>query len=80
MTQMQTTYDVKVYTQPGCMRCKSAMKYLDRLGKSYNVINIDEDSDAKEYVKSQGFITLPVIQIEDGTVFSGFRPDMLKKY
>lgn len=69
---------IKVYSKPNCMQCKFTKEYLDNNNKKYESIDVLEDEQAFEYIKSLGFQSLPVVECEDDT-FSGFRPDLLAK-
>lgn len=40
-----------VYGKPGCVFCTRAKRLLDRMNLDYNYINIDEDSQARFFVK-----------------------------
>ncbi len=50
---------------------------LEGEGLEFQAINIEEDNNALEYIKSMGFQAAPVIVAEGVTPFSGFRPDKL---
>lgn len=69
---------IKVYSKPNCMQCKFTKEYLDNNNKKYESIDVLEDEQAFEYIKSLGFQSLPVVEHEDDS-FSGFRPDLLAK-
>lgn len=69
---------ITVYSKNNCMQCKMTKKFLDQNGASYKVINIDEQPEQVEYVKSLGFASAPVIESGD-IVFSGFQPAKLKE-
>lgn len=63
-----------VYSAPGCSRCTTTIKALERKGISYEVRSAE---DSKEELKSMGFQSLPVVIPDKGEPFSGFRPDRL---
>ena len=50
----------------------------DREGADFEEINIDEQPEKIDYVKSLGFTAAPVIEAGD-IVFSGFQPTKLKE-
>lgn len=77
---------VTVYsTGPTCQRCTLTKKHLTRLGVDFTEVRIDEDTDAAEALKAQGFTTAPVVHYNlpdaDGpgaeVWFDGYRPDSL---
>ncbi|KHD44446.1 glutaredoxin-like protein NrdH [Streptococcus hongkongensis] len=69
---------ITIYSKNNCMQCKMTKKFLDQNGATYQEINIDEQPDKVDYVKSLGFASAPVIERGD-TVFSGFQPTKLKE-
>lgn len=68
---------ITVYSKNNCMQCKMTKKFLEQNGADYQEINIDEQPEKIEYVKSLGFAAAPVIESGE-TVFSGFQPAKLK--
>ena len=52
-------------------------KFLDQHNVAYTEINLDEQPEYIEHVKSLGFSAAPVIETEN-EVFSGFQPTKLK--
>ena len=72
---------VTVYTQKDCPQCMMTKKYMDALNIEYETIDVTNNEEAREYVKSLGFQTLPVVVVESGEAWFGFRPeniDLLK--
>lgn len=53
-------------------------KFLEQHGADFQEINIDEELDKVDYVKSLGFTSAPVIEAGQ-IVFSGFQPAKLKE-
>lgn len=54
---------------------------MDALDIEYKTIDVADNEEAREYVKSLGFQTLPVVVVENGEAWFGFRPeniDLLK--
>jgi glutaredoxin-like protein NrdH len=68
---------VTVYTKPACVQCTATYKALDRAGVDYTVVDISEDSDARDYVLALGYLQAPVV-VAEGAHWSGFRPDRIK--
>mgnify|MGYP000419335945 FL=1 len=69
---------VTVYSKNNCMQCKMVKKWLSEHEIAFDEINIDEQPEKIDYVKSLGFTAAPVIEAGD-IVFSGFQPAKLKE-
>lgn len=67
---------VKVFSKPGCVQCTATIRSLDKKGIAYAVIDLTEDPNALEHVKSLGHLQAPVVET-DSTSWSGFRPDLI---
>lgn len=68
---------VTLYTKPACVQCTATRKALDKNGLEYDVVDISEDPDARDYVMSLGYLQAPVV-IAGEQHWSGFRPDRIK--
>ncbi len=64
---------VTVYTKSGCVQCNATYRKLDATGIEYTVINVEEDADALEYIKSLGHLQAPVV-VAGEDHWSGFNP------
>ena len=63
-----------VYSMNGCASCVAATNMLDSKGVRYEVVKIDEDFEAWEFLKAEGHRSMP--QIYDGKklfVVGGFQ-------
>lgn len=69
---------ITVYSKNNCMQCNMTKKFLEKAGADFEEINIDEQPEKIDYVKSLGFTAAPVIEAGD-LVFSGFQPAKLKE-
>lgn len=69
---------VTVYTKPACVQCNATYRALDRAGIDYNIIDITEDTQARDYVMSLGYLQAPVV-VAGEAHWSGFRPDRIKE-
>ena len=67
---------ITVYTKPACVQCKATYRALDKAGIEYNIIDIAEDADARDYVMALGYLQAPVVVAGDSH-WSGFRPDRI---
>ncbi|MFV8062938.1 glutaredoxin-like protein NrdH [Streptococcus pluranimalium] len=70
--------NITIFSKNNCMQCKMTKKFLEKEGAEFVEINIDEQPEQVEYVKSLGFASAPIIQSGD-MVFSGFQPAKLKE-
>lgn len=68
---------VTVYTKPACVQCNATYKALDKQGIEYKIIDITEDSEARDYVMALGYLQAPVV-VTSNDHWSGFRPDRIK--
>ncbi|HFU4205813.1 TPA: glutaredoxin-like protein NrdH [Streptococcus suis] len=68
---------VTIYSKNNCVQCKMSKKFLDEHNVAYKEINLDEQPEFIDHVKSLGFSAAPVIETEN-EVFSGFQPTKLK--
>lgn len=66
-----------VYTKPNCQQCNMTKKQFDKQGVAYEVIDISEDHDARDYVLSLGHLSAPVV-VAGNESWSGYRPDRIQ--
>jgi len=52
---------LSVYTKANCPFCDQAKMLLESRGISYNTINVEKDSEAKEFLLEQGLRSVPQI-------------------
>ena len=68
---------ITVYTKPACVQCNATYKALDKAGLEYELVDISEDADARDYVMALGYLQAPVVVVGDAH-WSGYRPDRIK--
>lgn len=68
---------VTVYTKPSCVQCNATFKALDKSGIQYDVVDISQNDEAREYVMALGYLQAPVVTVGNEH-WSGFRPDRIK--
>ena len=68
---------ITVYTKPACVQCNATYKALDKLGLPYELVDISEVPEARDYVMSLGYLQAPVV-VAGEDHWSGFRPDRIK--
>lgn len=60
------------------MQCKMTKRFLAENNISFEEVNIDNEPNALDWLKEQGFQSVPVIT-SDATTVVGFRPDQLRQ-
>ena len=68
---------ITVYSKPSCQQCNATYRALEKAGLPYEVVDITEDADARDYAMSLGHLQAPVV-VADGQHWSGYRPDQIK--
>jgi glutaredoxin 3 len=59
---------ITVYSKNTCPFCDRAKALLENKGVAFNVVNIEEAQDAREFLVDQGLRSVPQIFIEDAHV------------
>lgn len=62
---------VIIYTSDTCGYCHLAKDYLNEIGAQFEEKNISRDKDARKELMTQGFMGVPIIDVE-GEVVQGF--------
>lgn len=60
-----------IYTKPGCQYCAAAKQYLNEQGITYNEVDITLNEDKADWLRNQGFKSLPVIFAGDHPLING---------
>lgn len=79
---MNQSNKVVVYSLPNCMQCTATYKRFEKNNIDYDVVDMSQDPNAREIVKSLGHRQAPVIVVSDetGSVvshWSGLRIDLI---
>ena len=69
---------INIYTRNDCVQCHATKRAMESRGYTFELINLDNDPQAVEALRAQGFRQLPVV-ITDSLSWSGFRPDMINR-
>jgi glutaredoxin-like protein NrdH len=76
--------NINVYSKPNCPQCTATYRKLKALGLPFNSTDVTEDADALAIIRALGYQQAPVVVVREGAQikehWSGFRPDLLKKY
>lgn len=68
---------ITLYSKPNCPQCTATKRRLDRRGAAYTVVDVTEDADALTFVRGLGYQQVPVVVLESGAHWSGFRPEFI---
>ncbi len=68
---------ITIYSKPRCVQCDATYRAFDKLGVSYEVIDVSVDQESLDYIVSLGYMQAPVVVTPAGH-WSGFRPDRIK--
>lgn len=68
---------ITVYSKPSCVQCNATYRALEKEGIEYRIIDITVDEEARNYIKSLGYLQAPVV-IAGNEHWSGFRPGRVK--
>ncbi|EOU1337392.1 glutaredoxin-like protein NrdH [Cronobacter malonaticus] len=69
---------ITIYTRNDCVQCHATKRALESRGIAFDTINLDEQPEAIDILRAQGFRQLPVV-MADSLSWSGFRPDMINR-
>ncbi|WP_369834103.1 glutaredoxin-like protein NrdH [Cronobacter dublinensis] len=69
---------ITIYTRTDCVQCHATKRALESRGIAFDTINLDEQPEAIDTLREQGFRQLPVVMADDMS-WSGFRPDMINR-
>ncbi|ELY5850866.1 glutaredoxin-like protein NrdH [Cronobacter turicensis] len=69
---------ITIYTRNDCVQCHATKRALESRGIAFDTINLDEQPEAIDTLRTQGFRQLPVV-MTDALSWSGFRPDMINR-
>jgi len=53
-----------LYTKTVCPKCMLIKSTLDATGLECDVVNIDENEEAKDLIVSKGFMSVPIIEVD----------------
>ena len=67
---------ITLYSKPNCVACRQTAKTLDKMGLSYDKIDVTEDAAAYDKVIALGYRAAPVVIAGDDH-WAGFQPDRL---
>ena len=69
---------ITIYTRNDCVQCHATKRALESRGIAFDTINLDEQPEAIDTLRAQGFRQLQVVMAASLS-WSGFRPDMINR-
>ena len=70
---------VTVYSKPFCPQCMMTKKTLEKYRIPYETVDVTQDKDAYDYVVGLGYKEAPVVVVDEGTHWGGFRAERIKE-
>ena len=67
-----------IYTRNDCVQCHATKRAMESRGVAFEMVNIDQQPEAADTLRAQGFRQLPVV-VAGETSWSGFRSDMINR-
>ena len=67
-----------IYTRNDCVQCHATKRAMESRGVAFEMVNIDQQPEAADTLRAQGFRQLPVV-VAGELSWSGFRLDMINR-
>lgn len=74
---MSAPMAITVYSKPMCVQCDATYRALEKQGLDYTSVDLTQDVEALEFVKTLGYQQAPVV-VAGEDHWSGYRPDRIK--
>lgn len=71
---------IVLYTKPGCGPCGATKHALESRGVPFETVNVMDDDAALDAIKGLGYLTVPVVLVQDGHAaehWGGFQLDRI---
>ena len=68
---------VTVYSTKTCQQCRMTYRALDSKNIGFDVVDVEEHPDAAGMLRGRGISQLPVVDVDGGDSWTGFRPDKI---
>lgn len=69
---------VTVFTKPHCPQCNATKRQFDKLGVSYETVDLTENPETLAQLQEAGYRQAPVVIAPDAS-WSGYRPDLIRQ-
>ena len=74
---MTTQPQVTVYGAETCRQCWATERAMTRAGVAFDRVEVDKDEDVAAWLRTEGWKALPVVTVDGGPSWAGFRPDLI---
>lgn len=64
-------------TGPACHLCRTTKMHLKKRGIPFEEVRLDENPALAEKVRELGFVTAPVVLVDDDDVWDGYRSEAI---
>ena len=71
---------VTIYKKPGCGPCAATRHAMESRGVPFETVNVMDDDAALDAIKGLGYLTVPVVLVQDGDAaehWGGFQLDRI---
>ena len=71
---------IVLYTKPGCGHCGATRHAMESRGVPFETVNVMDDDAALDAIKGLGYLTVPVVLVQDGHAaehWGGFQLDRI---
>lgn len=71
---------IVLYTKPGCGPCAATRHAMESRGVPFETVNVMDDDAALDAIKGLGYLTVPVVLVQDGDAaehWGGFQLDRI---
>ena len=72
VADVEKVLQYRIYSKRGCIYCDAAMELLKSKSIKFEEVKIDNNLEQLEFMKSQGFRTVPQIYNEMGEYVGGY--------
>ena len=69
---------LKIYSKTSCPHCDSAKQFLESKDIEFEVVNIEQDSEAREFLVGEGHRSVPQIYKDDELFVEGGYSALIK--
>lgn len=71
---------ITIYKKPGCGPCAATQHAMESRGVPFETVNVMDDDAALDAIKGLGYLTVPVVLVQDGHAaehWGGFQLDRI---
>lgn len=68
-----------VYTKPQCVQCDMTKRLMDKIGVTYDTVDIVDNPEEMQKLIEMGYRAAPVVMTSDGESWAGFQPEKINQ-